>query len=231
MYYLRWLIAFLLVGGATVPGPAQVTQTANQPEKESSTSPRRYQEGPLTARDFRGKTPRDADGKVNSLLAFTRTDFRFSWKSTFTRRNRKHYLKATDIDLYSVILPQHSWNRAPQDRQLLDHEQGHFDITEVQLRKAILKLKTPSSRSLFRSSGNSRTRAVHRFEENLARFLDPFVAATRKQHEHYDKLTAHGRNRAAQETMRKHQKLQLQLLAKQLRSRDPSSNRSPTSPE
>ena len=231
MYYLRWLTTFLLIWGITVPGPAQVTRTENRPAKESSTPPRRYQEGPLAARDFRGKPPRNATGKVNSLLAFTRTDFRFSWKSTFTRRNRKHYLKATNIDLYSVMLPQHSWNRAPQDRQLLDHEQGHFDITEVQLRKAILKLKSPSSRSLFRSSGNSRTRAVHRFEETLARFLEPFVEASRKQHEHYDKVTGHGKNRVAQETSRKKQKLELQLLAEQLRSRDPLSNRSPTSPE
>ena len=231
MNYLRWLITVFLAWGATVPGPAQITRTANRPEKESRARPRRYQEGPLTVRDFRGKVPRDADGKANPLLAFTKTDFRYDWKSTFTRRNRKHYLVATEIDLYSVMLPQHSWNCTPRDRQLLDHEQGHFDITEAQIRKAILQLRAPSSRRLFRSSGNSRTRAVQRFEENLTRFLEPFVTASRKHHQHYDKTTRHGRIRSAQEHERKKQKLELQRLAQQIRSRAPSSNRSLKSPE
>ena len=231
MNYLRWLLTVLLAWGATVPGPAQVTRTANRPEQEHRSPPRKYQEGPLTVRDFRGKVPRDAEGKANTLLAFTKTDFRYNWKSTFTRRNRKHYLTATEIDLYSVMLPQHSWNCAPRDRQLMDHEQGHFDITETQIRKAILQLKAPSSRRLFRSSGNSRTRAVQRFEENLIRFLEPFVSASRKRHEHYDKVTRHGRIRAAQEHERKKQKLELQGLAKQLRSQDSSSHRSQTSTE
>ncbi|MEE3370865.1 MAG: hypothetical protein VX346_16115 [Planctomycetota bacterium] len=231
MNYQRCLITLILTWGATVPGQTQVTQTANQPQKEISSPPRRYQEGPLTVSDFRGKVPRDAEGKVESLLAFTKTDFRYSWKSTFARRNRRHYLTATNIDLYSVMLPQHSWNRAPRDQRLLDHEQGHFDITEVQIRKAILQLKDPSSRKLFRSSGNSRTRAVQRFEKNLARFLEPFVAASRKHHERYDKVTKHGSNRPAQEHERRKQKLDLQRLAEQIRPREASSHRSQTSPE
>ena len=227
MNYQRCLLTLILSWGATVPGPAQVTRPANRPEKEISVPPRRYQEGPLTVRDFRGKVPRNVKDKVNSLLAFTKTDFRYSWKLTFSRRNRKHYLTATTIDLYSVMLPQHSWNRAPRDRRLLDHEQGHFDITEVQIRKAILQLKDASSRRLFRSSGNSRARAVRRFEENLTRFLEPFVTASRKQHELYDKVTTHGRNRAAQDHERSKQKRELQRLGEQIRSREPPPQTSP----
>ena len=71
MNYLRWLITVFLAWGATVAEPAQVTRPANRPEKEPRSVPRRYQEGPLTVRDFRGKVPRDADGKANPLLAFT----------------------------------------------------------------------------------------------------------------------------------------------------------------
>ena len=34
MNYLRWLLTVLLAWGATGPGPAQVTRTANRPEQE-----------------------------------------------------------------------------------------------------------------------------------------------------------------------------------------------------
>ena len=226
MNYLLWPTSLLFIWGATDPGSARIAGQSGAP-----LPPRRYQAGPLTATDFRGEIPRQTDSKVASLLAFTRTEFRYSWKSTFTRRNRRHYLKATNIDLYCVILPQHSWNRAPQDRQLLDHEQGHFDITETHIRKAILKLREPAARKLFRASGNSRMGAVRRFEENLSRFMEPFVAASRKRHELYDRVTGHGTKPVAQQHERKRQKHELHRLAEQLRPRDRASNRSQSRPE
>ena len=217
MNHFVWPIALLAWWPELPPEPPRVRSLPNHRQAAAKQAARRYAEGPLRVTDFRAAPPTEPVPGSPSLQAFTQTDFRFTWKYTISRRNRRFHLKATTIDLYGVVVRDRSWNRAPDNQRLLDHEQGHFDITETAIRQARLKLQEPMSRRLIRASGNTLKRALRRLEENVLQFLEPFAAETRKRHTHYDRVTGHGKNSAAQHRERMRQKNDLDRLAKQLR--------------
>ena len=87
-------------------------------------TPRRYEDGPLTAEDFQAEAPNPLPkaGRF-SQLAFADTDilFRHEYRYKTTFEGAEATLK--DIDIYAVFLSDKSWlSRA--NEKTLDHEQG-----------------------------------------------------------------------------------------------------------
>lgn len=126
---------------ATLAAPA----VAGQEPQATRTEPRflPYEQGPLTWEHFQGPVPevRPRTGGLRSL-AYTDTDIRFDARYEAKTAARETTISLTDVRVRAVFLIDRSWSVRKTDRTLLDHEQGHFDVTQIhalQLELALLK--------------------------------------------------------------------------------------------
>src|SRR5688500_17525432 len=104
---------------------------AAEPAPSPKPTPRRYEAGPLTSADFAAPPPADR----RDLLANTHTALEYAVQYRGTTSAQGTRVFATRLEVYATLTPSKSWNAAAADARLLDHEQGHFDITQLHARK------------------------------------------------------------------------------------------------
>jgi len=114
-----------------------------------------------------------------------------------------------------VVLPAKSWNRRPGDLRLLDHEQGHFDLTYIAALQA--RLHFARERRISNTAANS-DEAIRRLEDDIQREMQRFVDAVLIEHEKYDRITRHGLDPQTQQQQRKIHREQIARLTQQLQA-------------
>lgn len=149
---------------------------------------RPYDEGPLTADDFRGDPPNDSVAAAKTATQFT-FDFKYRYKSTA----RTTTVTLDRITITACIRRDQSWNRHPENMRLLDHEQGHADIAQIHCLQARLAFR----KSLAKGQGSSATassldEAVASLERVIRREIATFEKAARDADAEYDRETANG---------------------------------------
>ena len=175
---------------------------------------RRYDAGPLTADDFQATAPVPLPtvGRFKQL-AFADTDIRYQMEYRY--KNLSTGVEATlkDIDIYAIFLADKSW-LTNAGAKTLDHEQGHFDISQMYALDAKLQMQTRlnDGKSLI-GKGANRDEAVSDLHRQVDEFLKPLHARVATAHKEYDRDTNHGLLPANQTA---HRKQQLDLLAKLL---------------
>jgi hypothetical protein len=148
---------------------------------------RKYEEGPLTAADFRAE-PQDIPAAAAKTATQLGHDFRYRYKST--ARNTTVTLESITIEAY--IRRNRSWNRKPDDKALLDHEQGHADIAQIhclQARLAFRKLQRGPGLSVTASSLKEATAAL---ERELDKLMAVYEQAACDADAEYDRETRNG---------------------------------------
>ena len=88
---------------------------------------RKYDEGPLRAEDFAGQV-REIPGKA----ANTATELRYEYRYRYQTSGKMTQVTLQSVEIHAYIRRDASWNRNPDDQRLLDHEQGHADISQIQ---------------------------------------------------------------------------------------------------
>ena len=180
-------------------GAGQTPPIAAQPAM------RTYQSGPLTAADFRAAAPREA-----KLDALTVTELRYEYRyQTWTDSQGNCTLQLTQVLVETWLDRSRSWNRKPADGELLEHEQGHFEVTEAVRRKAIAYWKGRVKQVRLRRSSEKAARKAA--GELVQREMAPFFERLRLMHALYDRETQHGRDTEQQRRWR--QKLAAELAA------------------
>src|SRR5262249_33202978 len=99
---------------------------ADEPEPE-----RRYSLGPLTPADFRGTRPEKNEAEGLDFAAYLKTSIRWQMAYLVEPVGKQFRVKLTAIDIFAARLPQQSYNFEKDNRQLMDHEQGHFDVAAI----------------------------------------------------------------------------------------------------
>lgn len=148
---------------------------------------RKYDEGPLTKDDFRAE-PQDIAGAAAKTITQLGYDFRYRYKSS--ARNTTATLDGITIEAY--IRRDRSWNRKPDDKALLDHEQGHADIALIhclQARLAFRKLQKGQGLSATASSLKEATAAL---EREVKKQMAAFEKSARDADAEYDRETRNG---------------------------------------
>ena len=163
---------------------------------------RPYSAGPLRAGDFQKGPPA---GIPHHAHTSTRLGYGFRYRSrTF---NGSSVVVLSEVTLTNNLVQSESWTRRPGDAQLMQHEQGHFDITETVRRRARAYFtKQRMARIKFRAS--TLDGAVQALEEGMRKEMAPFFARMPLLQRQYDAETQHGTNAAEQARWRK----QLDLL-------------------
>ncbi len=169
---------------------------------------RKYAQGPLTRDDFRVEVPKSISVPGGGLraLAYTSTEMLFDYRYRVSRQDGVWTASLAEIRAMAVVWPARSWNRHPQDRKLLDHEQGHFDLAQMWALRGKVELSAAIPREEIQGQGETREEAVKAFEVALERRVQKFRDALGAADRNYDQLTRYGTLAEQQAAQRKSQR-------------------------
>ena len=180
---------------------------------------RRYDQGPLTIGEFAGSVKQESNAQSNTA---TRVSYRYRY--TLRQVGRQFVAKVTSIDLFVVFLPNESWWVPHSDIALLDHEQGHFDIAEINVRKTQLALAIARAEGkTITISTNSKKEAIALVTSKLDEIRGLIDQQISRDNLEYDRETRHGLRASEQHEIRRIQQLTLDRLAEELETLNPSS--------
>jgi hypothetical protein len=174
-------------------------------EEPSNPAVRDYASGPLTAADFAAPVPEDA----GQIQAFTTTDLRYSLEYRVTRRKQRSTAELTSFSIHAVVVPSASWNRRPDDRRLLDHEQGHFDLTYIAGLRARVAFEEEDKP---RGTGVTEDLAIADLRKKVTEAVSAWIAGLKSEHERYDRVTRHGQDQQAQAAERQRHREEMKSL-------------------
>lgn len=205
-------IGLVLVWGSFAAAYAQ-PQAANT--KKTAPLWRNYSDGKLTDADFRGENPDPVDqpqfAKMNALVT-TEFSFKYRWKSRITKEQTTAEL--IEIHFIARLDQNRSWNRLKgrEEADLLDHEQGHFDLAEIYAGTLNnLFAQRLKDRKEIEFVGTDESDATEKMRKALQALCDKYGEELRAENRVYDKETTHGLNAAKQ---REHRRVQKERLAK-----------------
>jgi hypothetical protein len=155
---------------------------------------RPYRNGPLTAADYRCPPPNPAPQKNGvALAAMTYTsvhyNIRYRWREV---KPSKVEARLTMFDIVAEVDRRQSWNTRPTDDRLLDHEQGHFDVTELWARKIQKKFNELISSGAIVGHGDDEASASADLNQQVDSRVQELLDLEHKQQDQYDVATHHG---------------------------------------
>ena len=195
-------------------------QIPGQEANGGSKPDRRYDNGPLTEADFRGKTPTEGELAGSPFQAFLFMDI--TWSSQYRSAGRGRSVSAflTQFEATAVSNPGKSWNHwGKKNPDLLEHEQGHFDITQIHAQRLEIKVrKLLAAKKPPAGTGESEAAAVEALNALLEKEAKSAKAASDEENREYDRLTAHGGELEKQRELRHVHQETLKKLAAELKA-------------
>ena len=176
---------------------------------------RLYEDGPLKERDFLAKPEA---GSIRR--AFTVPRMHWTMRYQFDKKTPTSVVvTAIEITVWAIVVQTESWSRPGLDARLLDHEQGHFDITQAAALEARLKIRQLEvQRRLPTGRGADVKSAVEDLRRQTAEVFAPIHDASILRQREYDRETDHGNNDALQKEFRAVQRAMLAQFERQLKS-------------
>ncbi|MCA9132546.1 MAG: hypothetical protein KDA45_05315 [Planctomycetales bacterium] len=202
-----------LVAHALVYQAIVLSCLCNVASGDDSLAPeRRYDAGPLSIVEFTGSVKPGSNAQAN-----TGTRVMYQYRYSVRQVGRKFVAVMTSIDLYTVFLPEESWWVPDSEPELLDHEQGHFDVAEISVRKSQLALATAKAEgktiTITSDSRKDSIKSIMAKIDEIRRLIDLQISEDNLE---YDRVTRHGTHASAQREKRRIQRLTLDRLAEDL---------------
>ncbi len=142
-------------------------------------------------------------------LGLADTDIRFQLEYHYTTNADGVEAKLIAIDIYAAFATDKSW-LARRNASALDHEQGHFDITQVFALEAQLAMKKQlADGKTLVGRGEDVAAAFADLQNKVAEHLKPVYDRTAVAQSQYDQQTDNGAHPANQAA---HRKRQIELL-------------------
>jgi hypothetical protein len=191
-------------------------QIPGQDAADVSKSDRPYDDGPLTAADFQGERPTSGKLAGSPFQAYLFLDINWSSQYRSAVRGRVVTAYLTQFDATAASDISKSWHRWGKNKSdLLDHEQGHFDIIQIHaLRLEIKFRKLLGAKKPPAGTGDSEAAAVKALHEVLDKECRATKAVADEENVEYDRVTIHGAALEKQRELRRvHQETLKQLTA------------------
>ena len=90
------------------------------------------------------------------------------------------------------LLHNKCWNSATGDRQLLDHEQGHFDIAEINARRIQKTFDRWIAADKLHGRGRDEAAAIADLDKQIHALMGKFFDREEADQVEYDRVTHHG---------------------------------------
>jgi hypothetical protein len=157
------------------------------------------QEQRLSWQDFTGSVPRGAD---EIRVAATTASLPWSYRYTVVVSGSSCHYTIAEIQSSALFHPDASWVRPGHATDaVLEHEQGHFDITQI-FRQRFSAATADQTGREHECRGRTRRRAAADAERDIAERIGTLYDDTwrryRAEQERYDAETRHGMDAAAQ---------------------------------
>jgi hypothetical protein len=184
-------------------------------EKSDKTAPREYSAGPLTKDDFQAKVPEAAHSAGGAALrAFISGGVYHRYRYRYTTASGQVRLMPTEIRVFAAVDREKSWNATPGDAELLDHEQGHFDLAAVYAAKLQAELLGLMTRGDLTFTAKTEAAGRQALDDRLKKLLNSTLDELRAEDQRYDRETRHGNDRTEQAKHRAHHRRLLSELKK-----------------
>ncbi len=169
---------------------------------------RPYRDGPLTANDFQAEPD-----PAQSYTAWTQTHFRHRYNYRFLTKSGETVVTLSEIEVWGVVARDKSWNRRLRDAVLMDHEQGHFDLTQIYALAAQASLQKRIDKGpALQTRAKTKAEAVQRLEARVLEVMQPYITDSIAAHSQYDKATSNGNDVIAQAEARRDHKRRMEAL-------------------
>lgn len=173
---------------------------------------RRFDAGPLTADDFAAKPADDS-----SFNAWTEIEFHLKFRYRYEVKGGVWNIALTEVEVWTAIRRDKSWNNQPKNATLLDHEQGHFDLSQAYaLQMQIKLLRELKTAAVLKGRGASEKAAARELDQRLNAVLATYIEQSKTRNREYDKVTASGQDIREQALARKAQREALAELHAEL---------------
>ena len=216
----NWMTYAALAIASEVCCLAVHAQIPGQEANHGSKADRTYDNGPLTEADFRGKTPTEGELAGSPFQAYLFLDI--SWSSQYRSAGRGRSVSAflTQFEATAVSNPAKSWNVwGKKNPDLLDHEQGHFDITQIHAQRLEIKMrKLLAAKKPPAGTGETEAAAMESLNALLDKECQAAKAASLEENREYDRLTVHGGELEKQRELRHVHQETLKKLAEELKA-------------
>jgi len=185
------------------------TAAESQPVAE-----RRHESKPLSVREFQGERGEAPE----RFLAYTETALRYKIHFSHQSNGRTVSAWLTSAEIYAVFLPADSWwDEARDNRKLLDHEQGHFDITEVLALEFQLEINKLLARSkALQVTAKDAEQATAALQAKFGTLQKDYERRLKQEQECYDDTTRYGTKPTQQAAERRRQLETLRRLTKEM---------------
>lgn len=170
---------------------------------------RLYTNGPLTLADYSSK-PSDAPAGFGAM---TDTELRYHAEYEFAAGPGGVTCQVKKLICYAVLAHKTTWADPNRIRELLDHEQGHFDITYKHALLASKALNPKVARRQLRASAVTAELARDLLAKALDAEIRPYSERGKAENKAYDEATRHGSLAEAQTEWRERQKEELAELS------------------
>jgi len=177
---------------------------------------RRYDEGPLKITDFL-EEPASAEDADPKLAAMVFPDIRVEYRYKTLRQGNIITLRPEEVQVWSAIDRKRSWfsRKAQPAKELLDHEQGHFDLFEIAAIQLQQKIDHQLSAGKIQYTARSEQAALDKWSKELQSWVTEVVKETNEISKQYDSLSSNGRSPEPQAELRQLQKRTLKQLQMQ----------------
>ncbi len=195
-------------GGAGVLWIALLAVVIASDAQAQTPAPRRYEDGPLTRADFAARPPEARS--TTKAFTYTSIDYGYRFRSQPTSLGIN--LVATELSAHATVRPDQSWNLMPEDARLLDHEQGHFDITQLHSQRWRRHTQQLINHAAFKAQGATQAAAEAALDARIKKEFQVFYESWQAEQRRYDDETNHGTHRARQAEWR--ERLDAELTGK-----------------
>lgn len=155
----------------------------------SAVDRRPYADGPLTKEDFQGQP----DEMSRRSQARTSTELKYEYRYTYRSSSRTTTASLDRIDINAYIRRDTSWNNSPENKRLLEHEQGHADNAQIQTLKARLHFrKLRRNGSHVKATAATLKEALAALDRLVKKEMSAFEKAAQESDDEYDRVTSHG---------------------------------------
>jgi hypothetical protein len=184
---------------------------ANQGHKKPAKF-RPYADGPLTIEDFAGKPPDKSPISMGiEMVANTDCEIRYEYRSVVEQRAADLWTaRITSFTCTAVVEPAKCWTTQPESLRVLDHEQGHFDLTEIAARRTQKHFAGLVLNRKAAANGRDRRAAERTLDAQIKKAMNELYDGLATAQKTYDEETRHGTAILAQSRHRAWQRAELE---------------------
>lgn len=193
-----------MINKATVSAIALLAMLCAAPafaQAPNAKTMRLYSNGPLTLADYSSR-PSDAP---EGFGAMTDSELRYHAEYEFVAFPGGVTCQIKKLILYAVLSPKTTWADPNRIRELLDHEQGHFDITQKHVLLAQKALNPKVAKRQLKTNASSAELARDLLAKALEAEIRPYSERGKAENKAYDESTRHGTLLEAQTEWRERQ--------------------------